>query len=62
MAPTISGATAKHKPRGKLNPVMAAGREGPLSQTSNAIICFPSSLLPYDAHIKVVLPYAAGDI
>jgi hypothetical protein len=35
MAHTTSGATAKHKPRGKSNPGMAAGREGPLSQTSN---------------------------
>ena len=35
MAPTRTGASAKHKPRGKANPGMAAGREGPLSQTSN---------------------------
>ena len=35
MATTISGATAKHKPRGKSNSGMALGREGPLSQTSN---------------------------
>jgi hypothetical protein len=30
MAPTRTGASAKHKPRGKANPGMAAGREGPL--------------------------------
>jgi hypothetical protein len=35
MAPTRKGGSAKHKPRGKANPGMAAGREGPLSQTSN---------------------------
>ena len=37
MAPTISGTSAKQKPRG-VNPGMAAGGEGPLSQTSNIII------------------------
>ena len=41
MAPTISGTSSKHKPRG-VNPGMAAGREGPLSQTSNIIIAFDS--------------------
>ena len=35
MAPTRTGASAKHKPRGKATPGMAAGREGPLSQASN---------------------------
>ena len=35
MAPIRSGASAKQKPRGKLNPGMAAVREGPLSRSSN---------------------------
>ena len=34
MAPKISGTSAEYKPRGRVNPGMAAGREGPLSQTS----------------------------
>jgi hypothetical protein len=38
MAPTTSGASAKHKARGKVHPGMAAGREGPLSQSSNTNI------------------------
>ena len=44
MAPTRSGTSAKQNPRG-VNPEMAAGREGPLSQTSNIIICYCGSNL-----------------
>jgi hypothetical protein len=61
MAPTISGATAKHKPRGESNPGMAAGSEGPLSQTSNINNMSKDVLVPVlsdknrDGMIKVLL-------
>ena len=37
MAPTRSGASARHKPRGKSTPGMAAVEEGPPSSNSNNI-------------------------
>ena len=39
MAPIRSGASVRHRPRGKSTPGMAAVREGPPSSTSNTIIC-----------------------
>ena len=54
MGPTRAGASAKHKPRGIVNPGMAAGREGPLSQISNTNILFTEL-----NHMQLILPKLA---